>query len=114
MIQNSKKARDYRREARSVFAEYQKNLMERLEEMRIIIRPMPKWMNKKVWRFFVNIFLDMEKAETSPAVESPDRFLIRKHGEAVAKLPDGHPWKKGFEESDNIADLLEPETEQHG
>lgn len=104
---NPKKARDYRREARQVFGEYQKNLMARLEEMRIIIRPRPKFVPRFAWKFFMNIFLDMEKAQSAPVVESPQDFLVRKHGEAQANLPDGHPWKgQGIEESEDVADLL--------
>lgn len=80
-----KAGQKFRREARSIFAEYQSDLQKKLEEVRLIIKPRPKIVPRKVWLWLSGIFVDMNNPNKALVFESPSDFLTRKHYEAVAK-----------------------------
>lgn len=63
-IRSSKKlAKAMRKEARKHASEFQDNLVSRLNEINISLRPRPKWIPLKVWRWFGNKFVDMTSVE---------------------------------------------------
>lgn len=80
----AKAGQKFRREARSVFAEYQRNLMQHLEEIRLTLKPKPRWVPQKMWWWMLGIFVNTDKLNTPGEVESPNDFLARKHHEEVA------------------------------
>lgn len=114
----AKAGQKFRREARNIFADYQRDLFKKLDEVRLIIRPRPTWMPRKVWLWFANIFVDLNSADKALVFESPSEYLTRKHHEAV-QVRGGHletvqdDTEEGaeFETSDEIGDLLDKKTD---
>lgn len=108
-----KAGQKFRREARNIFAEYQKSLADKLDEIRLIIRPRPFWMPRKVWLWFADFFVDFNSAANKALIfESPSDYLTRKHNEAVSrtvKTNGGQQEEQGaeYEESDEIEDLVD-------
>lgn len=101
-----KAGQKFRREARNIFSEYQKALFKKLEDVRILIRPKPRFIPRKVWLWFADIFVDLNSADKALVFETPSDFLTRKHHEAVAKRSTMRP-VADEEESDDIDELLE-------
>ncbi len=83
-----KASQKFRREANTIFSEYRNNLMKKLDEMRIIIKPRPRWMPRKVWMWFSNIFVDLNSPNKALVVESPQDFLVRKHKESLGQTSE--------------------------
>ena len=104
-----KAGQKFRREARSIFAEYQRNLTNKLEAVRIQIRPRPKWIPHKAWLWMAEIFVDLSLADAATEFETPDNFLARKHREAVAQQRDAVVY--GGAGSTSIDDLIDDEEE---
>lgn len=108
-----KAGQKFRREARNIFAEYQRDLFKKLEEVRVVIRPKPRWIPRPMWLWFADIFVDLNNPNKSLIFETPSDFLTRKHREAVArgeKLPEAEEGDDDeYEESDEMTDLLPPE-----
>ena len=103
----------YRREARRIFAEYQQALFKKLENVRILIRPRPRYMPRKVWLWIANIFVDLNSSDKALIFETPQEFLVRKHIEAVElkkkqmAVPfDPKKVQVTSNESEDIEDLL--------
>lgn len=58
-----KLAQAARREARNQVHGVAEQLKSKLGVFNDILKPRPKWIPRRVWRFFCNIFLDIEKLE---------------------------------------------------
>ena len=114
----AKAGQKFRREARQIFSQYQKDLTGKLDEVRLIIRPRPRLIPRKVWLWCTNLFVDLNNANKALIFESPSDYLTRKHNEAVAQAPKKDtPQEFGdtddtdeWEESDEIGDLIEKDT----
>lgn len=115
----AKAGQKFRREARGIFAEYQKSLFKKLDEVRVIIRPRPRIIPRKVWLWFANIFVDLNNADKALVFETPADFLTRKHHEARKRegrapaavdetIAEEEQGEDEYEESDEINDLLPP------
>ncbi len=86
-----KAGQKFRREAHSIFAEYQKGLMEKLEEVRVIIRPRPRWISRGIWLWLTNKFVDINNANKALVYESPQQYLARKHNDALEARKNMRP-----------------------
>ena len=115
---SSKKAKKagqaFRREARGVFEEYQESLFKKIEEVRVIIRPRPRWIHRKIWLWLGDFFVDLNNANKALVFETPPEFLTRKHTEAVAREKaksqiDKINYDEVPDRSENIEDLIDDE-----
>lgn len=103
----------FRREARSIFAEYQKSLMQKLDEVRVIIRPRPRWVPRAAWLWLANIFVDLNNSNKALVFETPQDYIVRKHKEAVAQQSQKQAAPSGFEtgfEYTGTNEMVEPLT----
>lgn len=107
-----KAGQKFRREARNIFAEYQKSLADKLDEVRLVIRPRPRFFPRRVWLWLTNIFIDLSAPNKALIFESPQEFLTRKHNEAVARQTKERIEGAEFEESDEVADLIDEKGEE--
>lgn len=110
-----KAGQKFRREAKSIFADYQKSLVKHLNEMRLVLRPRPRYVPKPVFDWARNFFMDTSRLNSPVVMESPSDYLMRKHHEAVARqkghsaVPVVEEEEEGAEwqESDEIGDILD-------
>ena len=75
MGSKKKIAQAARRKARQTYSEVAEVLKEKLNNLDNVLKPRPKWVPRKIWRFLSKIFIDLDKLEKTASGNTDDGFL---------------------------------------